>query len=195
VGLIIVRITGSPAGHDVLRQPCAHNGECTGKLTSALDGFWGEVPMRLYRISFLAGAAAGFVAGTRAGRERYDQMVKFVKQAREHPAVQQATSTATNQASSLLSTAGQKVADTAPKFASTAMQKAGDHIPLLKRGDGHGTAAGNGGETGKDRGAYSATGASNQGQPKTSQGQSRSNQDQPGSNQGPSKGNQGPPKS
>ncbi len=132
--------------------------------------------MRLYRISFLAGAAAGFVAGTRAGRERYDQMVQFVKQAREHPAVQQATSTATNQASSLLSTAGQKVADNAPKFASSAMQKAGDHIPLLKHRDGHGNGAGNGEEPGKDRGAYTATGAG--GQPKT--GTSGQGQPRPG---------------
>jgi hypothetical protein len=126
--------------------------------------------MRLYRISFVAGLAAGFVAGTRAGREKYDQMVKFVKQAREHPAVQQATSTATTQASSLLSTAGQKVADSAPKLASTAMHKAGDRIPLIKQRGGNGkTTPGNGRESGKDR-AFSATGNSQQGQ----QGQPKS---------------------
>jgi hypothetical protein len=122
--------------------------------------------MRLYRISFVAGLAAGFVAGTRAGREKYDEMVKFVKQAREHPAVQQATSTATTQASSLLSTAGQKVADNAPKLASTAMHKAGDHIPMLKHRDGHGS-AGNGRESGKDRPIGATSSNSHQGQSKS----------------------------
>ncbi len=32
-------------------------------------------PMR-YKATFLAGLAVGFVAGARAGRERYEQMVK-----------------------------------------------------------------------------------------------------------------------
>ncbi len=123
--------------------------------------------MRLYRISFVAGLAAGFVAGTRAGRERYDQIVQFVKQAREHPAVQQATSTATTQASSLLSTAGQKVADNAPKLASSAMHKAGDHIPMLKHRDGHGGSVGNGPESGKERPVGATTSNSHQGQSKS----------------------------
>jgi hypothetical protein len=105
--------------------------------------------MRLYRISFAAGFAAGFVAGTRAGRERYDQIVKIAKQVREHPAVQQATSTVQDQAGSLISTAGQKVADGAPKIASSAIHKAGDRIPLIKQRNGHG---GNGKSgNGKDR--------------------------------------------
>jgi hypothetical protein len=119
--------------------------------------------MRLYRVSFAAGFAAGFVAGTRAGRERYDQMVKIVKQAREHPAFQQATSTVQNQAGSLISTAGQKVADGAPKLASSAMHKAGDHIPLIKQRNGHGSSAGNGKPgPGKDS-PFAATGSTQPG--------------------------------
>jgi hypothetical protein len=124
--------------------------------------------MRLNRISFVVGLAAGYVAGARAGRERYDQIVKLAKQAKEHPAVQQATSTAADQASSLLNTAGQK----APKVASNAMQKASDHIPMLKHRDGHGSSGGNGGSgngggTGKER-PVSATGSnSHQGQSKS----------------------------
>jgi hypothetical protein len=163
----MLRLAGSAAGHDLLGQPGAHNGDGTGKLTSALYGFWGEVPMRLYRISFLAGLAAGYVAGARAGRERYDQIVKLAKQAREHPAVQQATSTATTQASSLINTAGQKVADSAPKFASTAMQKAGDHIPMLKHRDGHGSSADNSRNSGKQRPVSATSGNSHQGQSKS----------------------------
>ena len=65
--------------------------------------------MRLYRLSFIAGFAAGFVAGTRAGRERYDQMVKLAKTAAENPTVQQAAGAIQAQASSLASTTVQKV--------------------------------------------------------------------------------------
>jgi hypothetical protein len=123
--------------------------------------------MRLNRISFVVGLAAGYVAGARAGRERYDQIVKLAKQAKEHPAVQQATSTAADQASSLLNTAGQKVADGAPKLASNAMQKASDHIPMLKHRDGHGSSAGNGGGSGKQRPVGATNSNSHQGQSKS----------------------------
>jgi hypothetical protein len=117
-------------------------GNARGSCVARFMASWKRLQMRLYRISFVAGFAAGFVAGTRAGRERYDQIVKIAKQASEHPAVQQATSSAANQASSLLSTAGQKVADGAPKIASSAMHKAGDHIPLIRQRNGHGNGNG-----------------------------------------------------
>ena len=69
------------------------------------------------RISFLAGLAVGFVAGTRAGRERYEQMVKLSRKVVEHPAVQNATRTAGSRASELSKAAGQKAAETMPKIA------------------------------------------------------------------------------
>jgi hypothetical protein len=37
---------------------------------------------------FLLGAAVGYVLGAKAGRERYDQIVKAYRQVLEHPAVQ-----------------------------------------------------------------------------------------------------------
>jgi hypothetical protein len=99
------------------------------------------------RLSFAAGLAIGFVAGTRAGRERYDQMVKAAKAAKDSPAFQQAAGTIQTQASELLSSAGQK----APGLAQSAMQKVGDRVPLLKNrssdgaGNGHSVgASGNG---------------------------------------------------
>ncbi len=100
--------------------------------------------MRLYRITFAAGLAAGFVAGTRAGRERYDQMVKFAKTTKDSPAFQQAASTVQTQGSALLSSAGKQVADRAPKLASSAMHKVEDHIPVLRHRDGHGSGTANG---------------------------------------------------
>ena len=76
------------------------------------------------RITFLAGFAAGFVAGARAGRERYEQIVKLSRKAVEHPAVQQATRTAGEKASGLTKAAGQKAAERMPKIAETAKNSA-----------------------------------------------------------------------
>jgi hypothetical protein len=72
------------------------------------------------RITFLVGFAAGFVAGARAGRERYEQMVKLGRKAVEHPAVQQATRAAGSKATELSKAAGQKAAEQMPKIAETA---------------------------------------------------------------------------
>jgi hypothetical protein len=99
----------------------------------------GEVQMRLYRISFVAGFAAGFVAGTRAGREKYDQMVKMAKAAAENPTVQQAAGTIQSQASSLASTAAQKVGsqlhDKVPPFAHSAAHTVADRIHGIRHRD------------------------------------------------------------
>ena len=72
------------------------------------------------RITFLVGFAAGFVAGARAGRERYEQIVKLSRQAVEHPAVQQAGRAAGAKATELSKAAGQKAAERMPKVAETA---------------------------------------------------------------------------
>jgi hypothetical protein len=99
--------------------------------------------MKLYRLTFVAGLATGFVAGTRAGREKYDQLVKIAKTTMDNPTVQQAAGTIQAQASSLLSSAGQKFAEVGPQLAHTAMHKVEDHVPLLRHRDGHGHAEGN----------------------------------------------------
>jgi len=39
-------------------------------------------------VRFLVGVAVGYVLGTRAGRERYDQLVRTYRRAVDHPAVQ-----------------------------------------------------------------------------------------------------------
>ncbi|MFF8911743.1 YtxH domain-containing protein [Streptomyces sp. NPDC015032] len=40
-----------------------------------------------YRLTFIAGLALGYVIGTRAGRERYEQMKKSARRFAENPAV------------------------------------------------------------------------------------------------------------
>lgn len=110
--------------------------------------------MRLYRVTFITGLAIGFVAGTRAGRERYDQMVKMAKAVKDNPAFQQAAGAFQAQATGLLSTAGHKVAETVPQLAHNAMHTVEERMPGLRHRNGEGT--GNGKATADGR-----TGAGN----------------------------------
>ncbi|MFB4308037.1 YtxH domain-containing protein [Actinomadura sp. GTD37] len=45
------------------------------------------------RMMFMAGAAVGYVLGTKAGRERYEQIKRLSQQVSENPNVQQAAGT------------------------------------------------------------------------------------------------------
>ena len=53
------------------------------------------------KLWFLGGAAVGFVVGTRAGRERYDQLVAAARRVWDHPTVQEATGVVQEQANRL----------------------------------------------------------------------------------------------
>jgi hypothetical protein len=109
-----------------------------------------------YKATFAIGFVAGFIAGARAGRERYDQIVKYSRQVAEHPAVQKATSTVTTKATELGKTAAAKAPDIAktaaatvseqvPKMAATAKQKASDRLPFGGKSDSADTGDGQGG--------------------------------------------------
>jgi hypothetical protein len=117
----------------------------------------GEVQMRLYRLSFVAGFAAGFVAGTRAGREKYDQMVKLAKSAAENPTVQQAAGAIQSHASTLANTTAQKFGgqlhDKVPQMAQHAAHTVGERLPGLK----HRTASGTHRDGSGDGHPYSAS--------------------------------------
>jgi hypothetical protein len=99
-----------------------------------------------YKATFVAGFAVGFIAGARAGRERYDQIVKYGQQVAANPVVQKATSTVTTKATELGKTAAAKAPDLAksaaatvsqqvPKMAATAKQKASGHLPFGGKSD------------------------------------------------------------
>ncbi|MEU0833030.1 YtxH domain-containing protein [Streptomyces sp. NPDC005969] len=47
-----------------------------------------------YRLTFIAGLALGYVLGTRAGRERYEQMKKSARQFAQNPAVRNSAESA-----------------------------------------------------------------------------------------------------
>jgi hypothetical protein len=54
-----------------------------------------------YRLTFLLGAGVGYVLGARAGRERYDQLMRSFREAKEQPGVQSAAGVVAAQASGL----------------------------------------------------------------------------------------------
>jgi hypothetical protein len=83
-----------------------------------------------YRVTFVAGLAIGFLAGARAGRERYEQIVKLARQAAGHPAVQQATKTITVKTTEYSKSAAAQM----PKLAGAAKSKAGDQLGRLPGG-------------------------------------------------------------
>ena len=84
-----------------------------------------------YRFTFVAGLAAGFIIGARAGRERYDQIKKLGQSAAGSPPVQKVTSAVSSKAAELGKTAKDKATEKVPGFAQTAMSKAGA-IPGLR---------------------------------------------------------------
>ncbi|QNP72875.1 YtxH domain-containing protein [Streptomyces roseirectus] len=50
-----------------------------------------------YRLTFAAGLAVGYVLGTRAGRERYEQLKKSARQFAQNPAVRNTAESAVHQ--------------------------------------------------------------------------------------------------
>ena len=77
-----------------------------------------------YRATFLAGLAIGFIAGARAGRERYEQMVKLARKTAENPTVQKATRAAGQKAADLGKAAKDKAATRVPRLTETAKNSA-----------------------------------------------------------------------
>jgi hypothetical protein len=55
------------------------------------------------KLWFIGGLAAGFVLGARAGRERYEELVRNARKVWDHPTVQEAAGVAQAQANRLYS--------------------------------------------------------------------------------------------
>jgi aspartate/methionine/tyrosine aminotransferase len=100
-----------------------------------------------YKAAFLAGIAIGFVAGARAGRERYEQMKKVATQAVQSPPVQKAAHAAGQKATELGKAAKDKAATQMPKLTETAKNSATkmrgqlDRLPGRHPGNGAGNGA------------------------------------------------------
>ncbi|WP_137989441.1 YtxH domain-containing protein [Streptomyces vilmorinianum] len=71
-----------------------------------------------YKLTFVAGVALGYVIGTRAGRERYEQMKKSAKEFTQNPAVRNAAESAAQSSRQVAGKAFHVVSD-----------KVGDKLP------------------------------------------------------------------
>ncbi|MEU6110053.1 YtxH domain-containing protein [Streptomyces albidoflavus] len=71
-----------------------------------------------YRLTFVAGVALGYVLGSRAGRERYEQLRKCAERVARNPAVRNAAESAAQQ--------GRGFADKAYHSVS---ERVGDRVP------------------------------------------------------------------
>ncbi|WP_405662204.1 YtxH domain-containing protein [Streptomyces sp. NBC_01166] len=88
-----------------------------------------------YRLTFIAGVALGYVLGTRAGRERYEQLKKAAQTLAENPAVRNAAESAAH---------GGR--DFAGKAYHSVSEKVGEKVPVsvservrsLRERNGHG---------------------------------------------------------
>jgi hypothetical protein len=74
----------------------------------------------LRKLSALVGFGAGYVLGTRAGREQYEKIMQMLQGVKENPRVQETTSMLSQQATELADTASSTVQDKV----STATDKA-----------------------------------------------------------------------
>jgi hypothetical protein len=76
-----------------------------------------EVPMR-FKSGFLVGLGAGYVLGTKAGQERYQQIVDAASKLRENPGVQRLT----GEVNKTVSVGKDRVAETAAAKADQAKE-------------------------------------------------------------------------
>jgi hypothetical protein len=84
-----------------------------------------------YKAVFIAGVAVGFMAGSRAGRGAYDQIISSGRKIAAHPKVQQATSTVQAKAADLTKTAAAKAPDYAKSAATAAAKTASTQVPKI----------------------------------------------------------------
>ncbi|WP_037605101.1 hypothetical protein [Streptacidiphilus rugosus] len=85
------------------------------------------------KLTFIAGLAIGYVLGTRAGRERYEQLRKTARDLSQTSAVQSATRGAKQAAGSAANKAGQAVAD---RVGDRLPNSVTDRIPYLSNRGG-----------------------------------------------------------
>ncbi|KNB52965.1 hypothetical protein [Streptomyces caatingaensis] len=84
-----------------------------------------------YRLTFIAGAAVGYVLGARAGRERYEALRKGAQRIAGNPAVRNTVEAAAVNGRTLVSRTFDKVGDRVPesvaeRVRSLREQRAGD---------------------------------------------------------------------
>ncbi|MEV6955504.1 YtxH domain-containing protein [Streptomyces sp. NPDC051183] len=92
-----------------------------------------------YKVTFAVGLALGYVLGTRAGRERYEQLKKSARELAQNPAVRNAAETA-----------GQSGREFAGKAFAAVSDRVGDAVPASLAGRVRGLRERVGGGAGED---------------------------------------------
>ncbi|MFF9318947.1 YtxH domain-containing protein [Streptomyces sp. NPDC014735] len=92
-----------------------------------------------YRLTFIAGLAIGYVIGTRAGRERYEQMKKSAREFAQNPAVRNTAESAAQTGRDLAGRAYHSVSD-----------KVGEKVPASVTARVRSLRDRNGGRNGED---------------------------------------------
>ncbi|AKH86623.1 hypothetical protein AA958_08775 [Streptomyces sp. CNQ-509] len=89
-----------------------------------------------YRVSFVAGIAVGYVLGSRAGRERYEQLRKAAQQFSESPAVRNAAEAAALTSRDAVTKAASTLST---KFADVVPENVASRVHFLGSGHANGT--------------------------------------------------------
>ncbi|MDO0927847.1 YtxH domain-containing protein [Streptomyces sp. TG1A-8] len=96
-----------------------------------------------YRLTFVAGLALGYVLGTRAGRERYEQLKKSARQIAQNPTVRNTAETAAQQgrqyAGKALHTVSDRMGDRVPESVAQRVRSLRDRDVNGAGGDDWGT--------------------------------------------------------
>jgi hypothetical protein len=79
------------------------------------------------KMTFLAGAAAGYVLGAKAGREQYEKIMAAAKQVNENPKIQHAVETVSSKGTGIISEAKEKIGDKVPGARSAGSEDAPAH--------------------------------------------------------------------
>jgi hypothetical protein len=89
------------------------------------------------KLMFLSGLAAGFVLGSRAGREKYEEIVVNARKVWEHPTVQEAAGVAQAQATKLYSEGKDKIGQSkvGEKFSSSSTSSTDSTTELTASSD------------------------------------------------------------
>ncbi|MGR8010674.1 YtxH domain-containing protein [Streptomyces hypolithicus] len=88
-----------------------------------------------YRLTFIAGLALGFVIGTRAGRERYEQLKKSARRISQNPAVRNAAESAAHNGRDIAGKAYHSVSD---KVGDRMPHSVSDRVRSLRERGGNG---------------------------------------------------------
>ncbi|MEW1772030.1 YtxH domain-containing protein [Streptomyces sp. NPDC086777] len=96
-----------------------------------------------YKLTFAVGLALGYVLGTRAGRERYEQLKKSARQVAQNPAVRNTAETAAQQgrvyAGKAIHSVSEKVGDRMPDSVASRVRSLRERNTNGAAGDDWGT--------------------------------------------------------